>query len=762
MEIQKRLLRIFALLILAPLVIILITPFAVSSGIRFWLSWEARQQNFNLKIDKISAPLLRPVVMRGIRITSAPANAFSLDVKAAEATIELNLVNIFRHGSGRIIRALSIEGLQAETHRDHPGSFLSASGWMALQRILPKAVRLPTFDLRLEDGPTVILVRKAALSASEIESGQFRAGEITIVSPLFRQTFNQLRGSTNWQNKRLTIAGLNLARGLDLEWISINLSSLGKERVDVDLDADAAGGKIRASITDDWREENSTWNLVGWASDISLAATSDVLGFTDRINGLLHAGKITFRGDPRHPTDATASLWMELTDLQWRNRAAEVIMLGASLYNRQIEIQQLYVRQSKNQLTLSGQAAFPAKPSDWLSPEFRGDISASINQLGDFAALFGTDPGDFEGAIGVEGTVNTRDRKIGGHIRFNGTSLTLFRTAIDSLQASLNLKGGEMEIEQLEATRNHDLLRANGKIDMLHEHNYSGSVAVTVNDLADYLSIFCGPDESRTKPTPATIDAKIESSRWDVHGTINLPGSSPFDFTANFLLPIGTDWKRFQTTSIALTLDFPSIFLANVPQIFHPQIFRDGILSGKISLTETLQHPRIDGEVQLIDGKLENAALNLVQASAGVTFHDKQASIDFFHGATKDVDLAVSGQIDLHDTNDFVITLSPATSIFDLTTQRLECLSKLDIQPIAVTLAPAVAKFEIRGGLNRPWKINVQETASQNSVLPINQIPQGIPLCLGRSPEEKTFTIGAPPRPQPKEPEHRKKRARRR
>jgi len=96
----------------------------------------------------------------------------------------------------------------------------------------------------------------------------------------------------------------------------------------------------------------------GSGSDISLAQTSEALGFTDKVGGLLHACKFTFRGDPRDPLQAAASLWTELTGLSWRDRAAEVIMLGASLYNRQIDIQQLYVKQSKNQLTLNGQAAF--------------------------------------------------------------------------------------------------------------------------------------------------------------------------------------------------------------------------------------------------------------------------------------------------------------------------------------------------------------------------------------------------------------------
>jgi len=48
-------------------------------------------------------------------------------------------------------------------------------------------------------------------------------------------------------------------------------------------------------------------------------------------------------------------------------------MLGAALYNRRIQLQQLYIKQQANQFTLSGEAAFPRAASGWLSPDFRGN-----------------------------------------------------------------------------------------------------------------------------------------------------------------------------------------------------------------------------------------------------------------------------------------------------------------------------------------------------------------------------------------------------
>ncbi len=201
--------------------------------------------------------------------------------------------------------------------------------------------------------------------------------------------------------------------------------------------------------------------------------------------------------------------------------------------------------------------------------------------------------------------MNTRNRKLGGHLTFDGVSLTLFKTAIDTLSAKLNLKATELEIEQLDLKRKNDSLTAQGKIDMSHEHDYSGTISATVDDLAEYLSIFCGAQPRKTRSrTPTHIQITIDSNKWNARGVIGLPNSSPVDFTANFPLPIGTDWTAFLASPLNVTLDFPSIFLANAPQFFHPEIFREGILSGNISLSETLQHPRITGEAQLVNGKI--------------------------------------------------------------------------------------------------------------------------------------------------------------
>src|SRR5262249_34188451 len=201
----------------------------------------------------------------------------------------------------------------------------------------------------------------ASISGSQVEAGRFTAGEFTIMSPMLRQKFSQMRGATKWRDDRLTIGGMNLANGLDLRSISIDMSQLNSKRPHLQVDLDVLGGKIRGSISNEWPGQHSIWNVAGTATGISLAQTSEAFGFTDRLGGSLRACNFTFRGDPRDPMSGTASVWTELNGLSWHNRAADLIMLGAIFYNRQIQLQQLYIKQRQNELNMSGEGAVPSK-----------------------------------------------------------------------------------------------------------------------------------------------------------------------------------------------------------------------------------------------------------------------------------------------------------------------------------------------------------------------------------------------------------------
>lgn len=929
---KNRLLLASLLILLTGLLAIWFAPFAVSHSLRFWIWWKAREQKLTVKIDQIDAPFLRPVVMRGFRMTSAPDAAFHIDVSAAQATVNLNLKAILMRMGGRAIRTLSVEGLHVELRGNNAtGTTLTEGGWATLQKLLPDSLNLGPFYLRIEDGPTVILLRSVSLSASQIEAGRFSADEVTIASPWFRQTFSQLRGATNWQDTRLSIGGLSLTRGLDVPSFVADFSHLGNQSVGLEFDADVFGGKIRASISNEWRSRRSNWNVVGSATDISLAQTSEALGFTDRVGGLVRACKFTFRGNPRNPMRATAWLWTELTGLTWRERAADVIMLGAALYNRQIELQQLYVKQNTNQFTLSGEASFPTNSSDWLRPDFRGDISASIGDLGDFASLFGANPGDFAGKIAVDGTMNARDRKIGGHLTVNGAALKIFKTSIDALSAKLNLKATEIEVEQLELTRQSDFVHAQGKVDTVTDHHYAGTLSAALANIADYAQALPASWRDALDEGAITLDwsgngnANSHSGAFHINGRgirFALPNElAPFDaqldgayspgnlffrqlhltnehasltgfatvaskyvqlqalafdlngkptLRGNFFLPLslskilqgsglldaldadqkadldlaveptdladlsialtehvtmsgtfaarlsifggldalqgwseihlrdfavgkdparlsgdaqtrfvsgmmttkagflfrssdpisldlssqiylGQERSRAALEPISANIDLPAIFLAQLPRYLSHDLFRDGILSGKLLISETLRHPKVSGDLQLINGKLTGPPLPATAASGRLVFNGTTASLDFANINTRDVDLSVHGEVDFSDLEAVAIKVSGIQPMVDVTPRgEVDCIAGVNLLPAPQTKAtfPMIDRLDFRGSAFRSdWTVTLSENINGRSFgsLDKSDATRTFPFCRGAQPDEQMLVLGCEP-----------------
>jgi hypothetical protein len=754
------LLLICVSILVAAVLVVLLAPLSVSSGLRLWARWQARQQGLLLDLGKIDAPLLRPVTIRRVRIGDTKGSPFHIEINADQIVVNLNLGRVLIGARGRAIRSLSAETLRLRINRN-----LSAAearkwelAWGTLQKLLPGEFNLPSLDLRIEEGANVLLLRNGALSASEIEAGRFKAGEVTIASPLLHQTFSNLRGATKWQDNRLTLGGITLARGLDLLSATVDLSHLGKERADFQFDLDTFGGKIRASFSDEWRPGHAAWNFAGSASDISLAQTAEAIGFADQVGGSLRACKLTFRGDPHDLMRATASVWFELTDLSLRDRAAEVIMLGAAIYNRQIQLQQLYVKQRNNQLTMSGQGSLPAKPSDWLSPDFRGTISGSISDLGAFASLFGAKPDDFGGAVAIVGTVNTRERKIGGHVTASANSLSIAKTQIDSFIANLNLKESDLEIEQFDLKRKEDWLHAEGKINLGSGHNYSGSVSADVKNLSDYLSYFFdASDAADSSPASAHIQFAIDSGVWNGNAIITM-GTSRLDVGAiSFPLRIGEDWGEFSMTPLNIIFSFPVLPLDKSPRWLGLGLVRSGILSGGIHVSGTLQHPNIDGDLQLINGTIQSERLGFNAISGRLRLNGSHGLIDFLHLSNKDVDLSFRGKMDIRDADDATFALTGTLPLFDVTPYPIACVSRLVVSPIDTMFAPIVNQIEFRGGfINRNWTMTLQPTARELSES-TSIAARTIPVCFEPISNGRTLVLGTYSPPQPPAVRHRKR-----
>src|SRR5207249_3481546 len=105
-----------------------------------------------------------------LHVKSVRADALQIDLTATQVQLDLNFARILLRRRGHAIRNLSIEDLHGEIHRENPNvRGITKSGWGTLQRLLPQKCSLRSSQMRVQDGPTMILLRNGIFSASEID-----------------------------------------------------------------------------------------------------------------------------------------------------------------------------------------------------------------------------------------------------------------------------------------------------------------------------------------------------------------------------------------------------------------------------------------------------------------------------------------------------------------------------------------------------------------------------------------------------------------
>ncbi len=488
MSFRKRLLLLLLAVLLLGALDALLAPLFLPAGLRLWFDWAAKREGVRVEIGKIEAPFLKPIRIERLRVNSPPGAAREIAFRADHIVAELNFRGLFFSRQSAFLRAVKIEQLDARIRLPAEQKGKSELDWRLLSRLLPDNFHIDRADLDFATPEFALTLRQLLLSASAIESGKFSAREVTLRSAIFRRTFLDLRGATAWEGHRLTIAGLPLVRGLDLETLTLDLSRLARKRLGLDLQLDAYGGGVRISLQQR-AGHKGVLEAAGSASNVSLAQIASALGFVEPISGRLHAAKFTFRGNPGQFLDGTASVWMELTDFAWRVRRADSVMLGATYYDRRLEVEQLYVRQHENQLTINGELRWPKKGQRWTELPFRGQLNATIPDLNSFAKLFGASTGDFSGALVAEGNLDALTTEARGRLELHGKGASYREVALDSLGAALELRGSELTLEKFEARHGQDFLRGEGEIDLHSPHRFSGRITGAINDLAAYAPL---------------------------------------------------------------------------------------------------------------------------------------------------------------------------------------------------------------------------------------------------------------------------------
>lgn len=480
---MKKILTFFFLLVLVLAAIVFFLPGMMERGAALWLRHHASQSGVTITFDRIRAPFLQPMVIENMKMTRpAKEGAAHLELNAPLVELEFHLASAFgmakREHTVRSLRArhltVFVRGRAAA-----PGAF----DWNALAWLLPEEFDLQADRVSFDQPLLHTQWQDVALNGGEGRSGNFTVGTIDFRAPLFHQTFTNVHGVTRWQDDRLVVAGIRLREGLSFDSITLDLTKLVSERLAAEFAASIFGGTLRANVATEKGTGARLWEGAASLNGISFAQLSSALGATEEIAGTVRASKFTFHGDPRDIMHATGSVWMELTGFKWRERNADVVMLGANFYNRVVQLQELFLKQRANEFTLSGETTLGA---DWLNSDFRGELSGAINDLGQFAELFGRSSSDFRGKISVRGRVHSYERKIDGEVALTGDDLVLFRVPVALLTARGVIDSARFQLAQFDLKRGRDFLNATGELRLDEARGYSLAAKAECAEAADY------------------------------------------------------------------------------------------------------------------------------------------------------------------------------------------------------------------------------------------------------------------------------------
>jgi hypothetical protein len=483
MPLRKKPLLALGFVLLALLLVGLLAPPVMERGIGTWLRYKARGSGLVLGFSEIHAPLFRPVEITDLKIVGAGVDPDHLEFDATRVEAGLRIAAFF--GGAQRYHLLSWLRIEHAKLFVRGRASLSAGpiDWAALARLLPERFEIFSDELRVEQPLSFLSFQNTKFSASKGTSGLLSIAAVEMRAPFLQKRFAHVRGVTRWQDDRLSVGSINLLDGFAIDSLVIDLTTLRAGRIGTDVAVSVLGGKMRANIATERPDKTRLWEVAGTASGISLPQLATALGLTVPLQGMVHASKFTFRGDPRDSLNATASIWTELTGFSWRERNADVIMLGATFYGHTVQLQQLFIKQRLNELTLSGETAIG---TEWLNPDFRGDISASINDLGQFAELFGATPKTFAGKVAARGRMHAHERTVDGELALTGDALKIFRLPVDSLTARIGLEAGRVQVDQLELKRGEDFLRAQGKIDLAQKKTFTVAAESWSHELGDY------------------------------------------------------------------------------------------------------------------------------------------------------------------------------------------------------------------------------------------------------------------------------------
>lgn len=336
------------------------------------------------------------------------------------------------------------------------------------------------------------------LQALQDEVGHFAARLIDVHGPESDSALPRISGWTYWKGSSLSLGDVDLGRGVHLATATLNGDHFAHHRLDWDGELRALGGTARAQGAINFSRPQLALEIGGSLEKMAVGPLAKLLGVGAETSGEVEHANFTFRGDPENWTAAEMWLAAEATDFRWGRRRWESLELRGVIINRRVQVHRLELRQSRNQLSLTGECALPSEGSPtspaastgagWWKSGFSCNIDARVDDLHALAELAGDGLPQLSGRMSVNGTLSSQPGAPGidGYLNVEGSNLSIRGAPLDSLRTTLLFKGGELDIPDVEATRGGDYFRGKGTLQILGAARYKAELHAAVKDLSVY------------------------------------------------------------------------------------------------------------------------------------------------------------------------------------------------------------------------------------------------------------------------------------
>ena len=358
----------------------------------------------------------------------------------------------------------------------------------------PVELEAQQVNVTVSQGEEYLKIREMQFGFQAYASGPLLIKELVIHHRDWEKKFTQVYGGISLQDEKICATDLLLQPGLTIDSLAVFLPELDAGKLKSEFASRAFSGTIRGEILSAGRDKGHlNFDASGSFSKIAIGQLVAFLRADETATGTIKEGKFSFHGSPRNLPKATISTRLEASDFKWRDRQWNSLVIGASLFERRLQIPEFELKQAHNSLSLKGEMTLPGTSKQWQKAALAFNLKAKLDNITELSSLLGPDIGEAAGQATVEGNITGQNGSFNGQFIIAGTNLSYRSAPLDALNAALTLRDNEIEISHAEFAHKDDYLRAHGVVTLSGQRRYTGDIKASVADLSLYASILQPP-----------------------------------------------------------------------------------------------------------------------------------------------------------------------------------------------------------------------------------------------------------------------------